>query len=217
MHHDVAEVVDRFLRGQPPRPEVRVRTAEGGVEIRAPETEAPPPPSPLARPPRPSAPRPPAARPPAPRPRPAFRPEPSADDEEPPVDWEAEDDAEGEPPALRWPGAPALPPRPSRILRVFSYAVSKSRLERAIRKLRVPAFLVDDLGRADVILTTKAQERRQPRRLREAQARGKPLFTLRSNTVTQMEKFLFTVFKDEEGPARSRRRRCARWSRRCRR
>ena len=35
VHHDVAEVVDRFLRDVPPRPELRTRTAEGGVEIAA--------------------------------------------------------------------------------------------------------------------------------------------------------------------------------------
>ncbi|HYH46284.1 MAG TPA: AAA family ATPase, partial [Thermoanaerobaculia bacterium] len=36
VHHDVGEVVDRFLRDVPPRPELRVRTADGEVEIRRP-------------------------------------------------------------------------------------------------------------------------------------------------------------------------------------
>src|SRR3954463_948947 len=34
VHHDVADVVDRFLRDVPPRPELRTRTEGGGVEIR---------------------------------------------------------------------------------------------------------------------------------------------------------------------------------------
>src|SRR3954449_9689106 len=34
VHHDVAEVVDRFLRDVLPRPELRTRTEGGGVEIR---------------------------------------------------------------------------------------------------------------------------------------------------------------------------------------
>src|SRR5947209_7851841 len=34
VHHNVAEVVDRFLRDVPPRPELRTRTEGGGVEIR---------------------------------------------------------------------------------------------------------------------------------------------------------------------------------------
>src|SRR6185369_15540946 len=39
VHDDVAEVVDRFLRDVPPRPELRTRTAEGGVEIRKSERQ----------------------------------------------------------------------------------------------------------------------------------------------------------------------------------
>ncbi|HUV05615.1 MAG TPA: R3H domain-containing nucleic acid-binding protein [Armatimonadota bacterium] len=33
IHHDVARVVDRLLRGTPPRPEIRVRNPEGEVEV----------------------------------------------------------------------------------------------------------------------------------------------------------------------------------------
>ena len=33
IHHDVAKVVDRLLRGAPPRPEIRVRNPEGEVEV----------------------------------------------------------------------------------------------------------------------------------------------------------------------------------------
>jgi hypothetical protein len=76
--------------------------------------------------------------------------------------------------------------------------VSKSRLERAIRKFGVPAYVVEDLSRADVILTTRSQERRQPRKLRDAQARGMPLHLVKSNTTTQMESFLRSAFHLEE-------------------
>jgi len=41
IHHDVASVVDKLLRGQPSRPEIRVRNPEGEVEVvQAPETPA---------------------------------------------------------------------------------------------------------------------------------------------------------------------------------
>jgi stage III sporulation protein SpoIIIAA len=39
VHHDVAGVVDDFLRGDGPRPELRVRTDRGEVEIHAPDEE----------------------------------------------------------------------------------------------------------------------------------------------------------------------------------
>ncbi len=41
VHHQVADVVDRFLRGAPPRPEQRTRRADGGFEIEAAEAMEP--------------------------------------------------------------------------------------------------------------------------------------------------------------------------------
>jgi hypothetical protein len=72
--------------------------------------------------------------------------------------------------------------------------VSKAKLERALRKFRVSAYLVDDLDDADMVVTLKSQERRQPRRLRDAHARGIPFYIVRSNTIVQMENFLRGVF-----------------------
>ncbi len=43
VHRDVAEVVDRALRGLAPRPELRVRDETGQVEVRLPEPSAPEP------------------------------------------------------------------------------------------------------------------------------------------------------------------------------
>src|SRR5712691_4284678 len=82
VHHDVARVVDRFLRGDMPRPEIRTRTPEGEVRISTDE-------GPLA----------PAA-------------------------------ADGHPPVSKV---------PHKIVRIYPYAVSRNRLERAIHELRVPA------------------------------------------------------------------------------
>jgi len=86
-------------------------------------------------------------------------------------------------------------PRPlQRQTRIFPFAVSRSKLERAIRDLGVPARLVGQIGEADVVLTVKAQERRQPQRIRDAQSRGVRLEVVRSNTVKQMESFLRQEF-----------------------
>src|SRR5207244_13270073 len=65
------------------------------------------------------------------------------------------------------PHGPMAPPaaedatRPGRkAVRIYPYAVSRNRLERAIRDLRVPAYVSDSLQDADVVLTLKSQERR---------------------------------------------------------
>ena len=181
VHRDVADVVDRFLRGAPPHPERRRRTGDGAVEIRPAEG--------LVRRGRGA---------PEARPSPAGGGPGERDGAGPPAAGAAPE-AAGEtlPPASRWPGA-GDPARPGRILRIHPYAVSKSRLERAIRKFGVPAYVVEDLSRADVILTTRSQERRQPRKLRDAQARGMPLHLVKSNTTTQMESFLRSAFHLEE-------------------
>jgi stage III sporulation protein SpoIIIAA len=163
VHHDVAEVVDRFLREVPPRPELRTRKADGEVEIR---------------------------KAPAARQRPARSAAPWLAS---PVDEEAEREEEAE-------AFLSLPPKALRgkAMRIFPYAVSKSKLERALRKFRVSAYLVEDLADADMVVTLKAQERRQPRRLRDAHARGIPFYVVRSNTITQMESFLRAVFGVED-------------------
>ena len=51
---------------------------------------------------------------------------------------------------------------------------------------------------ADVVLTLKSQERRQPRKLREAVARGRALHVLKSNTVNQIQGFLRGIFDVED-------------------
>ncbi len=149
VHHNVAQVVDAFLRGIPLEPELRIRTSDGKVEVRRVETDEPKPLQALAE----------------------------------------EINKRPQEPAI------APPKRPKRrITRIFSYGVSRLRLERAIKKLRAPAHIVEDIDRADMVLTLKSQEKRQPKRIREAQARGAPLYIIKSNTITQLENFLRSVF-----------------------
>jgi stage III sporulation protein SpoIIIAA len=141
VHHDVARVVDRFLRGDMPRPEIRTRTAEGEVRIS--------------------------------------------------IDGEAvaAETGNGQPPATR---------RPQKIMRIYPYAVSRNRLERAIRELRVPADVANTLSDADVLITLKSQEKRQPKRLREAGTRGLPMHVIKSNTLSQIEAVLRGIFGVED-------------------
>jgi len=134
VHHDIADVVDRHLRGEPLRPERRARKDDGGVEIREPV--------------------------PAPEPR---APQPA--------------------------GTATLRPE-RKILKVFPYAIGREKLIRAIETLDVPVYLLDDSRGADVVLTVKAQQRRHPKKLRDAESRGVPVHSVRSNTVPQVEKFL---------------------------
>jgi stage III sporulation protein SpoIIIAA len=93
-------------------------------------------------------------------------------------------------------GAAAADKRAKRkTLRIFTYGVSRLRLERAIQNLRVPAYVVTDLDRADMILTLKSQEKRQPKRIREAMSHGTVSHIIKSNSLTHLENFLRSVFE----------------------
>jgi stage III sporulation protein SpoIIIAA len=85
-------------------------------------------------------------------------------------------------------------PPEGRTLRLFPFAVSRSKLERAIRELRVPVQITQRVEDADLILALKSHERRAPPRLREAQAQGVPVHVLKSNTIAQMESFVRQLF-----------------------
>jgi stage III sporulation protein SpoIIIAA len=149
IHNDLARAVDDFLRGRTLQPEIRVRKADGEVEVRQEEA------LPGIKGPRDRLP-----------------------ETEPLVENEA------------------LPTH--RALRIFTYGVNRDRLEKAIQKLRAPAFVVKDIQEADLVLSHKTHEKRRPRRLRDLKSYGLPLHVIKGNTMPQMEKFLQSIFNLEE-------------------
>jgi hypothetical protein len=82
-------------------------------------------------------------------------------------------------------------------LRLFPFGVNRKRLARAIRSLQVPAILVEDLNQAEAVITLQNYYRQAPRRLREAEQAGIPIYVLKSNTVVQMENCLGLLFDME--------------------
>lgn len=78
--------------------------------------------------------------------------------------------------------------------RIFPYGVSKDRLARAINDLQVPATIARTPQDANLALTLKAHEKRQPRTLKELEDQGLEIAVIRSNTVSQMKSFLMEVF-----------------------
>lgn len=89
------------------------------------------------------------------------------------------------------------PPRAFSILRprrIYPFGISRSRLERAIREMQVPASIVDTIDHADVVMTLKSYYRQRNPGLREAEVRGIPVFVLKQNTVLQMEQSLGHMF-----------------------
>ncbi|TYT22954.1 AAA family ATPase [Dictyoglomus thermophilum] len=79
-------------------------------------------------------------------------------------------------------------------LKIFPYGISRNRLEKAIRNLGVPAFVVKNLSEANCLLILKAHQKRAKDLLKEAEKKGIKIAVLRSNTVTQIERFLSEEF-----------------------
>jgi stage III sporulation protein SpoIIIAA len=170
IHHDVIHTVDRLLRGGQPRPEIRIRNENGEVEIvQKGDLEAT---------------------------RPARNDQSSV-----PVSLfpsrqngrqiESRDvDATPLPPVAA-PPVKALP----QIIRIFPYGVSRSRLERAIRTLRVPAYITKEVNDADVLIALKANYRKEPTRLQDGIDRNLPSYVIKSNTYIQIENVLREIFQ----------------------
>ena len=72
--------------------------------------------------------------------------------------------------------------------------MSRTRLEKAIRSLRVPAFISKDVKESDAIIALKANYRKEPVKLQEGINRNIPTYVIKSNTYIQIESSLREIF-----------------------
>ena len=82
---------------------------------------------------------------------------------------------------------------PRKITHILPYGVNKGRVFQAIEGTNAPVELVDDIGQADLLLTTKNYYRRRTQALRVAEQRGKPVYVLRKNTLPQIQQFIQAI------------------------
>jgi hypothetical protein len=183
IHADVATTVDRMLRGIPPRPEMRERAADGKIEVvqlpdepgggegwggsSAPNGRAEPTRAPSSSKRLESALQRTAVA------SPALRYEPE----------------------LVETTRSAPPTRPgSATVRIYPYGVSRSRLEKAVRELKVPAVITKTWDDANAIVALKAHYRREPAKLKDAISSNKPTFVVKSNTQVQIDSVIRDMF-----------------------
>ena len=98
--------------------------------------------------------------------------------------------------------APPDEPKPGRRLagrptKIMPFGINRSRLEQAVKGTGLPAKLVDDLGEANLLMTLKSYYRRKPQLIRDAEAAGIPIYVLKNNKVSQMERSLANIFDVE--------------------
>jgi stage III sporulation protein SpoIIIAA len=79
-------------------------------------------------------------------------------------------------------------------IRVYPYGVARNRLIQAVKRLGVPAMIVDDSGEADVLVTLRSYYRKRMQTIMDAERRNVPIYVLRTNTIGQMQQFLGDLF-----------------------
>lgn len=89
---------------------------------------------------------------------------------------------------------PNFNPKDLKALSVYAYGVARNRLEQAAKRLHVPLTVVDEFDKANAVVTIKTYYRKRPRPVIDAEAQGKPVYVIRANTVSQMERFLIDLF-----------------------
>jgi stage III sporulation protein SpoIIIAA len=87
------------------------------------------------------------------------------------------------------------PPPSRKTIRVYPYGISQNRLRQAAANLHLPVQLVDDVQKANALMTLKSFYRKRPQPINEAERAGVPVYVLRSNTLNQMESSLADIFE----------------------
>lgn len=186
VHSDIITAVDSLLRGALNAPEVRMRDADGNIQIQK-------------------------AVAPQGRSSERLRENPKADIRETsksarrapsvPTASAVSDNVSQSQPAAVLPDHAALSPQPATTItvplssvRVYAYGVARNRLMQAAKRLSVPAVVVTDVDEADALVTLRTYYRNREQIVMEAEHRGLPIYVLRANTVTQIEQFLGDVF-----------------------
>lgn len=180
VHHNVQKTVDMILRGLPPRPEIRVRNGgtEGGFEVVQEEQTV------------------------------ESSKDPGYNQRYPSLargnNRHREDVATGRPgpnsPTLRPESGAINPPsqevgEPTKLIRIFPYGIARTRLERAIREKRAPAYVVNDVDEADAVMAIRASYQAKPRKLRDLAGRPVSTIIVKSNTFSQIAQALDDILK----------------------
>ncbi len=88
---------------------------------------------------------------------------------------------------------------PEKDVRVFLFGVGRDKLEAAVAESGTPVEVVNELRRADAVLTTKTHYRRGSHLVKSAESTGTPVYVLRKNTMPQVQDFLRSLTRERKG------------------
>ncbi len=85
-------------------------------------------------------------------------------------------------------------------MNVLGFGISRKRLEQAIKDLQLPVVVVREPDEADVVITLRSSYKQKSPLIREAEARGIPIYVLKSNTIVQMQAILTSLYVLDTDP-----------------
>ncbi len=86
------------------------------------------------------------------------------------------------------------------LVRIYPYGIARTRLERAIREKRAPAFVCTDITQADAIMAIRSTYANRPKKLREAAGKAIPAVVVKSNTFSQIAGALDEILRQTGDP-----------------
>ena len=154
VHHNVQKTVDLILRGVPSKPEIRVRTGSGAVEVVQKEESQ------------------------------DFE-DPGFNQRFPSLSRAAGENGESNGNGHNGNGH-SRDESQKGLMRIYAYGIQRTRLERAIREKRAPAYVVTELSQADAIMAIRTTYQSRPKKLRELAGKTIPTVVVKSNTFAQI-------------------------------
>jgi len=88
-------------------------------------------------------------------------------------------------------------PKDSNVARLFPFGINRVWLEQIARDMQLNLNIVDNFSDANLFITSKNYYRRQPQKVRDAEAANVPIYVLKSNTPPQIRQLLSTIYPIE--------------------
>jgi stage III sporulation protein SpoIIIAA len=79
-------------------------------------------------------------------------------------------------------------------LAIFPYGVSRNKIQRVVQNLGVSASIARNWDEADIVITLKTLERKESEKLKSIASENIPIYSIRTNTTTQIQNALKDVF-----------------------
>jgi NACalpha-BTF3-like transcription factor len=78
--------------------------------------------------------------------------------------------------------------------RIYLFGVNRGRLEHMAKEVGIDLEIVDKVGEANLLVTSKNYYRRKPQKVRDAEAASLPIYVLKSNTPPQIRQMLQNIY-----------------------